>query len=65
MKYFMAGLGFLSFGLFFTAIFRNMIVRKSIAGWLFPGGTTKKERVFMFVTLIFTLSAFIMLAILS
>ena len=46
-----------AFGIFFQILFlsvllRNIVVRKSLVGWLFPGGTTKTERIIMAIGII-------------
>jgi hypothetical protein len=33
--------------IFVVVLARNMIIRKSLVGWLFPGGTTKLERILL------------------
>lgn len=32
---------------FFVCIYRNMIKNKSISGWIFSDGTTKKEKILL------------------
>jgi len=38
--------------LFLIVLFRNILVRKSLVGWLFPGGTTKTEKVLLIVSIL-------------
>jgi hypothetical protein len=33
---------------FMIILIRNIVKRKSLVGWLFPGGTTKTERIVLF-----------------
>ncbi len=33
-----------------VGLIRNMIIRKSFIGWIFPDGTTKKEKIYFAVT---------------
>jgi len=44
---------------FLVVLFRNIIKRKSLVGWLFPGGTTKLERTLLIVSLLIILSVMI------
>ena len=44
--------GIISQCLFLIILIRNLVTRKSFVGWLFPGGTTKSERVLMVVSLL-------------
>ena len=46
------GIGVFFQGLFLVVLFRNIIMRKSLVGWLFPGGTTKTERLLMAVSIL-------------
>ena len=38
--------------LFLIVLCRNIVIRKSLVGWLFPGGTTKTERILMAISII-------------
>ncbi len=46
------GIGVFFQCLFLIVLFRNMIIRKSLVGWLFPGGTSKIERLFMVISIL-------------
>ncbi len=37
--------------LFIFGLVRNMIIKKTLIGWVFPDGTTKKEKMYLAVTL--------------
>ncbi|MBU1406365.1 MAG: hypothetical protein KKE82_02680 [Proteobacteria bacterium] len=50
---------------FLTVLFRNIFIRKSIIGWIFPDGSTKKERLFMFLGLLTSIVAGIAGAVLT
>ena len=65
MKLMMAILGFIFFALFFISILRKILIQKSLVNWLFPGGTTKNERLFMITTLLLAFVIFVALALLS
>jgi len=34
---------------FMVVLIRNIIKHKSLVGWLFPGGTTRTERIILFL----------------
>jgi hypothetical protein len=37
--------------LFIIGWVRNMIIRRSLIGWIFPDGTTRKEKIYLAITL--------------
>jgi hypothetical protein len=49
------GIGVIFQVLFLVVLFRNIITRKSIVGWLFPGGTTKIEKLLMVLSMLVVL----------
>jgi hypothetical protein len=44
---------------FLVVLFRNIIKRKSLVGWLFPGGTTKAEKALLIFSILIILSVII------
>lgn len=46
------GIGVFCQILFLSVLFRNIIIRKSLVGWLFPGGTTKIEKLLMVISIL-------------
>lgn len=44
-------MGVLSQILFCIVLIRNIIIRRSLVGWLFPGGTTKTEKIVLLISI--------------
>ena len=40
---------------FLVVLFRNIVKRKSFVGWLFPGGTTRTEKVLLVFSILIIL----------
>jgi len=44
-------ISYICMGIFVLVLIRNVVIRKSLTGWLFPDGTTKREKIFMSLSL--------------
>ena len=47
-KYIFIGVGITCQLIFLIVLARNMVMHRSLVGWLFPDGTTKLERILLF-----------------
>lgn len=45
--------------IFCAVVVRNVVIHKSLVGWLFPDGTTKTEKTLLLVTLAIIISIII------